>query len=145
MAMEHTDWFAKITRGDSTNEVARLSGIPTRTLSHQLNAGTLKPENIIKIAEAYHESPVYALVDLGFISARWVSEPGIVTALSRATDEELTDELLRRLKLIEDEPVDQLAARRRSKTAGAPAGWAAFGVADESPEEGEGVPDDYEP
>lgn len=133
MGMEHTEWFAKITSGDSTNEVARRSGIPTRTLAHQLNGGELKPENIIKIAEAYNESPVYALVDLGFISARWVTEPGIITALSRATDEQLTDELLRRLRLIDDMPVDELAERHL------------HAVADESPEEGEGYPDDYEP
>lgn len=135
MGMEHTEWFAKITSGDSTNEVARRSGIPTRTLAHQLNGGELKPENIIKIAEAYNESPVYALVDLGFISARWVNEPGVITALSRATDEQLTDELLRRLRLIEDSPVDELA-QRRSNNAGAGVEGVPYGaVADSSPDE----------
>lgn len=97
-------------------EVARRAKIPGKTLANQVNAGSLKPENIIKIAEAYNESPVYALVDLGFISARWVNEPGIITAISRATDEQLTDELLRRLRLISDEPVDTLAARRSNTT-----------------------------
>lgn len=110
--MEHTEWFQLITKGDPVREVARRASIPGKTLANQVNAGTLKPENIIKIAEAYNESPVYALVDLGFISARWVNEPGTITALSRATDEQLTDELLRRLNLIADEPVDDLAARR---------------------------------
>lgn len=115
--MEHTEWMQRITRGDSYRRVAELAGINDRTLANQMRAGELKPEMIIKIAEAYEESPVYALVDLGFISARWVTEPGVVTALNRATDEQLTDQLLLRLKLIEDEPVDQLAAKRsRSNT-----------------------------
>ncbi|WP_155872938.1 hypothetical protein [Corynebacterium rouxii] len=75
---------------------------------------TFKPELIIRISEAYGESPVIALVDLGFMSSRWIKEPGVRTALSRATDEELTDELLRRLRLIEDTPVDDLAELRRN-------------------------------
>ena len=102
----------RITRGDSYRRIAELAGINDRTLANQMRAGELKPEMIIKIAEAYEESPVYALVDLGYISARWVTEPGVVTALNRATDEQLTDQLLLRLKLIEDVPADELAARR---------------------------------
>lgn len=110
--MEHIEWFNRITAGDSHREVSRRSGVPNRTIANQVASGTLKPEVIIKVAEGYNESPVIALVDLGFVSARWITEPGIVTALSRATDEQLTNELLRRLNLIADEPVDDLAARR---------------------------------
>lgn len=141
--MERTEWFQLITKGDPVREVARRASIPGKTLANQVNAGTLKPENIIKIAEAYNESPVYALVDLGFISARWVNEPGTITALSRATDEQLTDELLRRLNLIADEPIDDLAARRSNKNTGH-VDFTAYGVADDSPDEG-GEPDDYVP
>lgn len=132
-AMEHTEWMHRITAGDSLREVARRAGLNNRTLTTQVNAGKLKADLIIKIAEAYDESPVIALVDLGFMSARWITEPGVVTALSRATDEQLTDELLRRLRLIDDVSVDDLAARHL------------HAVADSSPEEGEGYPDDYEP
>lgn len=116
--MEHIEWFNRITAGDSHREVSRRSGVPNRTIANQVSSGTLKPEVIIKVAEGYNESPVIALVDLGFISARWITEPGVVTSLSRATDEQLTDELLRRLKLIDDEPVDELAAKRSNKGAG---------------------------
>lgn len=133
--MEHTEWFQLITKGDPVREVARRASIPGKTLANQVNAGTLKPENIIKIAEAYNESPVYALVDLGFISARWVNEPGTITALSRATDEQLTDELLRRLRLIDDAPIDELA-QRRSNIAGVGVEGVPYGaVADSSPDE----------
>lgn len=93
-----------------------MAGISDATLGRQLKAGDLSSDLIIKIAEAYDESPVVALVDLGFMSARWITEPGVRTALSRASDEELTDELLRRLRLLEDVPVDDLASRRARAT-----------------------------
>lgn len=110
----HIEWLDKVTRGDSNREIARQSGVSDATLSRQRRAGELSSDLIIKIAEAYEESPVIALVDLGFMSAKWITEPGVVTALSRATDEELTDELLRRLNLLDKKPVDELAERRRA-------------------------------
>lgn len=113
----HIEWLDKVTRGDSNREIARRAeGVSDATLSRQRRAGELSADLIIKIAEAYNESPVVALVDLGFMSAKWITEPGVITALSRATDEELTDELLRRLNLLDKNPVDELAARRNSNT-----------------------------
>lgn len=135
--MEHTEWMKRITQGDSYRRVAELAGINDRTLANQMRAGELRPELIIKIADAYDESPVIALVDLGFISARWITEPGVLTALSRATDEQLTDELLRRLKLIEDVPVDELASRRSNRPASGVAGVPYGAVADSSQDEDE--------
>ena len=135
--MEHTEWMKRITQGDSYRRVAELAGINDRTLANQMRAGELRPELIIKIAEAYDESPVIALVDLGFISARWITEPGVLTALSRATDEQLTDELLRRLKLIEDVPVDELAERRSNTSVSGVVGVPYGAVADSSPDEDE--------
>lgn len=113
MKETHTDWYKRVTRGDSNRHVSSRANISDATLGRQLKANELSADLIIKIAQAYDESPVVALVDLGFISARWMQEVGTTTALTRASDEELTDELLRRLRLIEDEPVDQLAERRR--------------------------------
>ncbi|CAB0836542.1 hypothetical protein FRC0326_00658 [Corynebacterium diphtheriae] len=112
--MKHLEWLDRTTAGDSLRQISERSDIPLATLSHQMRKETFKPELIIRISEAYGESPVIALVDLGFMSSRWIKEPGVRTALSRATDEELTDELLRRLRLIEDAPVDDLAELRRS-------------------------------
>lgn len=113
MKETHTDWYRRVTRGDSNRHVSNRANISDATLGRQLKANELSADLIIKIAQAYDESPVVALVDLSFISARWMQEVGTTTALTRATDEELTDELLRRLRLIEDEPVDQLAERRK--------------------------------
>lgn len=113
MKETHTAWYKRVTRGDSNRHVSSRANISDATLGRQLRANELSADLIIKIAQAYDESPVVALVDLGFISARWMQEVGTTTALTRASDEELTDELLRRLRLIEDEPIDHLAERRR--------------------------------
>ena len=113
MKETHTDWYKRVTRGDSNRHVSSRANISDATLGRQLKTNELSADLIIKIAQAYDESPVVALVDLGFISARWMQEVGTTTALTRASDEELTDELLRRLRLIEDEPVDHLAERRK--------------------------------
>lgn len=112
MQETHNEWFQRVTRGDSNRRVSELASISPATLGRQLKDNSLSADLIIKIAAAYNESPVIALVDLGFVSARWLQDVGTTTALSKATDEELTDELLRRLRLIEDTPVDELAARR---------------------------------
>ncbi|WP_411697080.1 hypothetical protein ACLI1Q_000722 [Corynebacterium sp. LaCa191] len=116
MQETHTEWFKRVTRNDSNRRAADLANISPVTLGRQLKANELSADLIIKIAQAYNESPVVALVDLGFVSARWLQEVGTTTALTRASDEELTDELLRRLRLLDDHPIDDLAARR----AGAP-------------------------
>lgn len=113
MQETHSEWFKRVTRNDSNRRAADLADISPVTLGRQLKANELSADLIIKIAQAYDESPVVALVDLGFISARWMQEVGTTTALTRASDEELTDELLRRLRLIEDEPIDHLAERRK--------------------------------
>lgn len=114
--MKHNDWFNRITRGDSLRRVADVAAISDRTLSRQLREGELKADMVIRIAESYEESPIVSLIDLGFISARWMTETGVATALSRASDEELTDELLLRLKLLEKTPVDELAERRKKQS-----------------------------
>lgn len=111
----HIEWLDRTTRGDSNREIARQENISDATLSRQKRAGELSSDLVIRIAEAYIESPVIALVDLGFMSSKWITEPGVVTALSRASDEELTDELLRRLNLLDKRSVDGLTARHSNK------------------------------
>lgn len=113
MSETHNEWFKRVTRNDSNRQASERAGISNVTLGRQLKAGELSADLIIKIAQAYEESPIVALIDLGFVSARWMSEHGITTALTRASDEELTDELLRRLNLLSDESVDDLAEQRK--------------------------------
>ncbi|MFS0212189.1 hypothetical protein ACL1EU_11740 [Corynebacterium striatum] len=154
MQETHSEWFKRVTRNDSNRRAADLADISPVTLGRQLKANELSADLIIKIAQAYDESPVVALVDLGFVSAKWMQEIGTTTALTRATDEELTDELLRRLRLIEDTPVDELAARRSNNTSpvsDASDSMPLSAVADDSPdedalrEEGDWTDPDYIP
>lgn len=135
MQETHLEWFKRVTRNDSNRRASDLAEISPATLGRQLKAGELSADLIIKIAQAYDESPVVALVDLGFISARWMQEIGTTTALTRATDEELTNELLRRLKLLDDEPVDELAARRSNNDTSDVHPMPYGAVADTSPDE----------
>lgn len=136
MTETHKEWFARVTRGDSNRQASERAEISNVTLGRQLKQNELSADLIIKIAQAYEESPVVALVDMGFISARWLSEYGSTTALTRASDEELTNELLRRLQLLSDEPVDDLA-EKRSKQAMSDAHGSIpdTAVADGSPDE----------
>lgn len=112
MHNEHTEWLRAITKGDSVRRVSELAGISHVTLSRQLRAGTLTTDTVIHVANAYGESPVAGLIKLGFVSNRWLHELGVASSLMMASDEQLTDELLRRLRLLPDKPVDELAARR---------------------------------
>lgn len=136
MQETHKEWFHRVTRGDSNRRASELADISPVTLGRQLKAGQLSADLIIKIAQAYNESPVVALVDLGFISARWLQEVGTTTALTRASDEELTDELLRRLRLLDDQPIDDLASRRAGAPVSGSSGSMPFGaVAYSGPDE----------
>lgn len=144
MRNNHLEWLEAITRGDSSRRVAELADVSAATLGRQIRAGELKADMIIKIAEAYNESPVIALVDLGYMSAKWITEPGVVTALSRASDEELTDELLRRLNLLDKRGVDVVAEDRRAELRSIPQEWEGLAVADSSPDHPEEDTDDFD-
>ena len=110
--------LAKIT-SDSGRTIARKAGINERTFLHQVSNGKMPLENLIKVASAYGASPIRALIDLGEIDEAWTRVPDIDAALRLADDEQLTDELLRRIKAspnpMWDEPVGDLEARRRAK------------------------------
>lgn len=122
--MNFPEWLTQTTT-DSRGDVAARVGLPLRTLQYQLR-NRPKIETVIAIADAYGHSPFVALVDLGYVDARWLSdlEDNVTAALMAATPDQLTDEILRRLNLGSsdfDTPVDDLAARR-SNTAPPPIG-----------------------
>lgn len=115
--MQHTDWLATMTGGASLRQIARTAGIAYSTLNTQTSRGHLSAEHVIAIAAAYNAHPVRALIATGYLDADAAHAPDIEAALRLASDEQLTDEVLRRLKLIPrhpdyDTPVDELARRR---------------------------------
>ena len=116
--MDARTWLETIT-ADQPGTVAKKAGIPRRTIYHQLERGTFPIDSIIKITDAYGTNPIDALMEIGIIDRAWANVPDVVAALRLATDDQLTDEILRRLKLGSrsfDTPVDDLAARRSNTT-----------------------------
>ena len=116
--MELNDWLQKVTSGASAQEMASKAEIPLRTLQHQLSTGRMSLENKIRIATAFSHHPLRTLVEWGVVDHAWESVPDIEAALRLATEEELADQVLERMKrgLSNDSPldtpVDELMERR---------------------------------
>lgn len=112
--MKFNEWLEALT-GDGSAEIAKKTGIPKRTLQHQVAHDKPSLENLICISSTYGRSPISTLISLGFIDEVWAQVPDIEAALRLATDEQLTDEILRRLlagSSAYDTPIDELVARR---------------------------------
>ena len=109
--MDTTEWLDKLTTA-TTRDIAKRAGISERTLQHQVKAGKLSMENVALIAAAYSVHPLRALIDTGFIDPAWARVPDVEAALKIATDEQLTNEILRRLEgthaPVYDTPIDEL-------------------------------------
>ena len=116
--MELNQWIAELT-DDTAQDIAKKAGLPKRTVQHQLNTGRMSLENIIKISVAYHRHPMRALIEWGIVDEAWASVPDIEAALRLASEDQLGDEVIRRMKLNPDsvgnKSVDELAARRSRK------------------------------
>lgn len=115
--MKHDQWLHQIT-DDSVRSAAKKIDVAPRTLATQLEKGRISPENVIAIAVAYGHHPVGALVDTGYLDAKWAEQVDPARALRTVTEDNLADEVLRRMKLgVErdgplDTPIDELAQRR---------------------------------
>ncbi len=121
--MKHSEWLTTTT-GDSVRNVAITIGVAPRTLATQLEKERISPENVIKIAEAYEAHPVGALVATGYLDTRWAEGIDPEMAVRELTDEQLANEILRRLRDVRGDhdtfhtPVADLDARRSNKDAG---------------------------
>ena len=115
--------LAKIT-DDSGRSIAKKAGLNERTVLHQISKDRMPVENIVTIAATYGYSPVRALIDYGVMDESWANIPDIEGALREASDEQLADEFLRRMKLAPNpewnEPVGDLEARRRARRTSPP-------------------------
>lgn len=140
--MELNEWIAGIT-DDTAQDIAAKAGLPKRTVQHQMNTGRMSIENIIKIAAAYSHHPLRTLIEWEIIDPAWASVPDIEAALRLATEDQLADEVLRRMKLapdatLGDKTVDELAARRSTEAnPDVPTTWQDHAVADHSPDHDE--------
>lgn len=91
-------WISDITNGDSGRKIAKRSGIASATLSRQLAENGLTPETVVRIAHAYGASAIEGLLALNLLAETDVDAASIERALEAATDEQLMDEVLRRMK-----------------------------------------------
>lgn len=97
--MSKETWFKETVQGDTIAEVALKAGIIKTTAWRQYNnALGFSAENVILIARAYHKSPVEALVEFGYIRADEMATGKTVARLHDASNDELLQELARRLK-----------------------------------------------
>lgn len=82
----------------SINAIAIKAELPQATLNRHVNAGALTAEEVISICRAYRYPVTQGLVDLAFITEEDLKLPSIQATLRDATDEQLVDEIARRLE-----------------------------------------------
>ncbi|WP_186365969.1 helix-turn-helix domain-containing protein [Corynebacterium sanguinis] len=151
--MDIEKWFNDLTGNASLREAAETSGVSKSTLSRNLDAGRMTPETIIVLCRAFNRSPITGLIENGYIFAHEVDGPDVAVALEKATNEQLLDEIMRRsdpqARYLFGEDEDTVGLAPDAEVFDFPGRGVDFttyrGVADSSPEEGEGYPDDYEP
>jgi len=113
--MDHIEWLARITKGDSARGIGRTAGISFRTIADQIERGRISAENVIAVAIGYGAHPVTALVECGYIPANYAAEADPVAALRTVSEDDLAEEVLWRMKLVGDHcvltaPIDELLA-----------------------------------
>lgn len=97
--MEKVETWIRETIGDASDrEVAKLSGLGQSTLSRQRRDGTVTVETLVGIARAYQVSVIPALIALGVVTEKDIMIFSAQSRLSDASDEELADEVLRRMR-----------------------------------------------
>lgn len=94
--MKYEAWFKELTGGASLREAGLKSNISKSTLSRNLDSNSMTPETVIALCRAYDRSPVQGLIETGYINDYEVDGPGIAVALSKATNQQLLDEILKR-------------------------------------------------
>lgn len=94
-----SDWFSATTAGYSLNEVAKRSGIAVASLHRYTQNWSFTAEAVAKVARAFEASIPDALVAHGVVEASELASVAIAGTLSDATDQQLLDEIARRLAL----------------------------------------------
>lgn len=101
---EFVAWLRSVTRDHSDRQIAANAGIPTATFNRQISSDSVTPENAVAVAVAYGASPVRALIALGVLDPDDIDTAGVEHALREATDQQLVDEIMRRLEGTGEKP-----------------------------------------
>ncbi len=104
------EWLRKVTNGDTKNAIAVRSNLPTSTLNRQWNDEKFSADVVISVAHAYGASPIEGLSALGVITRDDIERLRSDDALKDATDDQLLQELARRLADQHDMIVDDPAS-----------------------------------
>ena len=91
------EWYRSTVGDDSENAVATKAQIHQRTLNGQRRKGSLSAETVVAVAKAYGRDVLDALVVCGLITEEDIRRHGIRESLASATDEEIANEVYRRL------------------------------------------------
>lgn len=97
--MEHNEWLHRVTDGDPINAIARKANIVPRTFARQVDRNHIDAESVIAVAVAYGSHPVRALIDTDYLDEHWAAGIDPVAAIREVTEEQLTSEVLRRMKM----------------------------------------------
>ncbi|MBW0294018.1 hypothetical protein ATN37_25490 [Rhodococcus sp. MH15] len=95
--MDHTKWMQSLWGDESVRSVARRSGVAPRSLANYVERGKIPAEAVISLAIAYGANPVGALVETGYLAPEYAKQVDPMTALRGVTDEQIADEVLRRM------------------------------------------------
>lgn len=95
--MDMKDWIASLPGSPLPTQAAEASGIDRSTISRQLKRGQLSAENVIAICRAFGKSAADGLVETGYLTPGDFEGAGVVEALSKATNQQIVDEISKRL------------------------------------------------
>ena len=94
--MDFETWLNELIRPESRKKASNKAGYAQSTLSRQLEKGRLSPEMVIALCRAYGRNPVTGLVETGYINDYETDGVGINYELSKATNQQILDEIVRR-------------------------------------------------
>ena len=96
--MTSMEWYRRVVGDATVNAVAARAGVVQTTLNRQVKVGRLAPETAVAIARAYGVDVIDGLLACGLLTEEDVRRHGIVPVLEDATDDEIAEEVMRRLR-----------------------------------------------
>lgn len=100
-------WLELVQKGDSVRSIATKAGVDNSTLSRQIKAGEIRADMVIRIARGLGIDIIDALVASGYVQAEEAGVTRPTSTLRLATDQQLADEILRRLESVHDDVLDR--------------------------------------
>ncbi len=99
-------WLELVQQGDSVRSIATRAGVDNSTLSRQIKAGEIRSDMVIRIARGLGLDVIDALVAAGHVTAEEAGVTRPSSTLRLVTDQQLADEILRRLESVHDRVLD---------------------------------------